>query len=117
MPVFSQLGALTTLQNAVAAAANGAALPVSEAAQVLAEISGTYTNITVNWEGSADGTNFFAIQAMPLATRTFAATATATGLYLIPDAGGLVSVRARTTIGSVTGTMTVKARTVSEAAD
>lgn len=111
MPVLSRLGTLTTLQAAQAGAANGTALDVTEALAVVFEISGTYTGITANWEASFDGgTTYWPVQVMPLATRTFATTATATGLYLLPDAAGITQIRARTTVATPTGSMTVRAR-------
>jgi len=110
MAVLSRIGALTTLQNAQAGAANGTALNVTEAMNVVFEVSGTFTGITANWEGSVDGgTTWWSIQAMPLATRTFAATGTTTGLYLVSDAQALTTVRARTTVSTPTGSMTVRA--------
>ena len=72
--------------------------------------SGTYTNITANFEASVDGSTFFgvALQQMSATTPTYVAAATATGLYILRDIGGIVALRARTTIGAVSGSMTVK---------
>lgn len=109
MANFNRLGELTTLQNAAAGAANGTALDVTGAVGVVFEVSGTYTALTVNWEGSVDGTNYWAIGVGPLTTLTLATTTTATGLYVLANAAGLVKVRARITAGSPTGSMTVKA--------
>lgn len=111
MAVLSRLGALTTLQAAQAAAANGTQIDLTEAMSVLFEISGTFTGITINWEASFDGgTTWWSVQVLPLATRTFAATATATGLYLLADAQAITSARARTTVAAPTGSVTVRGR-------
>lgn len=111
MPVATRLTALTTLQAAVAIAANGTALDITDASKVVVEVSGTYTNITANFEASVDGTNFHSVSLATLSSTTLArlAAATAVGLYLLENAGGLTRFRARTTIGAATGTMTVKA--------
>jgi hypothetical protein len=112
MPTASRLGAVATLQNAVATAVNGTALDITDAASVIVEISGTYTNITANFEASIDGgTTWFGVSLATLSSTTRArlAAATAVGLYLLENAGGLNSFRARTTIGAATGTMTVRA--------
>ena len=45
---------------------------------------------------------------MSATTVTYVAAATATGLYILRDIGGIVALRARTTIGAVSGSMTVK---------
>lgn len=112
MPVLTRLGTVTTLQNAQGGAANGTALDITDAVGVIVEISGTYTAITANFEASIDGGltwNSVSLATLSSTTRARLAAATATGLYLLENAGGLTSFRARTTIGSPTGSMTVKA--------
>ena len=114
MALASRTGTLTVLQNAVAVAANGVAPDISGASKVLVEILGTYTGITANFEASVDGgTTWFSVSLAQLSSLTLArvAAATATGLYRLEDCAGLSHFRARTTIGSPTGTMTVKAQT------
>lgn len=100
------------MQAAQAGAANGTSLDATDAEQVIVEISGTYTNITANFEGSIDGgTTWNAVTLATLAsvTRARLAAATAVGLYLMENAAGLTHFRARTTIGAATGSITVKA--------
>lgn len=112
MPTATRLGALTTLQAAVNTAVNGTALDITDASQVVVEVSGTYTNITANCEASVDGgTTWFSVTLATLSsvTRARLAALVANGLYLLENADGLTTFRARTTIGAVTGTMTVKA--------
>lgn len=112
MPVSTRLGTSTTLQAAQAGAANGASLDITEAVSVIVEISGTYTAITANFEASLDGGltwNSVSLATLSSTTRARLAAAVANGLYLLENAGGLSTFRARTTIGSPTGTMTVKA--------
>lgn len=112
MGVATRLGALTTLQNAQAGAANGTALDITDAASVIVEISGTYTNITANFEASIDGGttwNSVSLATLSSTTRARLAAATAAGLYLLENAGGLTSFRARTTVSGPTGSMTVRA--------
>lgn len=112
MPVSTKLGTLTTLQAAQAAADNGTALDITEAVSVVVEVSGTYTNMTANFEASIDGgTTWFSVSLATLSSTTRAriAAATAVGLYLLENANGLSGLRARTTVASPTGAMTVRA--------
>lgn len=112
MPLLTRLSALTTLQNAAAGAANGTALDITDAAQVVVEVSGTFTNITANFEASIDGGltwNSVSLRQMSSTTSARLAAATAAGLYLLENANGLTSFRARTTVSSPTGSMTVRA--------
>lgn len=102
-------GELVTLQAAATGAANGTALDVTNAVGAVFEVSGTFTNLTVNWEASVDGgTTWWGVGVGPLTTRTLATTTTATGLYLLANVAGLTHVRARITAGAATGSMTVK---------
>lgn len=112
MPITTRLGSLTTLQAAQAGAANGTTLDITDAGSVLVEVSGTYTNITANFEGSVDGGsawNSVSLATLSSTTRARIAAATAVGLYLLENANGLTTFRARTTVASPTGSMTVKA--------
>ncbi len=111
MGVASRLSSVTTLQAAQAAAANGTALDVSNASNVIVEISGTYTGITANFEASIDGGtvwNSVSLATLSSTTRARLAAGIANGLYLLENAGGLSSFRARTTVSDPTGSMTVK---------
>jgi hypothetical protein len=69
-------GELTTLQAAATGAANGTALDVTNAVGAVFEVSGTYTNLTVNWEASVDGATWWGVGVGPLTTRTLATTTT-----------------------------------------
>lgn len=112
MTVATRLGVLTALQTAAATAINGVALDITDATSVIVEVSGTYTNITANCEASIDGgTTWGSVTLATLSsvTRARLAALIANGLYLLENADGLTTFRARTTIGAVTGTMTVKA--------
>lgn len=99
---------IVVLQNAAVGAANGTVLDTTNALAVKFEVSGTFTALTVNWEASMDGTNFFAVSATSLATGTSATTATATGFYKVDYIIGLVAFRARITAAGPTGSITVK---------
>jgi len=112
MPLSIRIGSVTALQTAQAGASNGTVLDITDAASVIVEISGTYTNITANFEASIDGGltwNSVSLATLSSTTRARIAAATALGLYLLENAGGLSTFRARTTIASPTGSMTVKA--------
>lgn len=113
MPVMLNMnrqGQVVVLQDAATGAADGAALDVTNAVGVLFEVSGTFTNLTVNWEASLDGgATWWSVGVAPLTTKTLAATATATGLYLLANVAGLTNVRTRITAGAATGSLTVKA--------
>ena len=106
-------GELATIQNGATGAANGTALEMTNAVGAVFEISGTFTNLTANWEASVDGgATWWSVGAVPLTTRSRAATATATGLYLLDNVAGLTHVRARITAAGPTGSMTVRAARV-----
>lgn len=112
MAVSARIGAVTTLQSAVATAQDGTALAVSGAEAVLVEISGTFTNINVFFEGSLDGgVTYGAVYVRRGSDAVLVASVSpaTVGLYRLEDARGLTHFRTRTTIGSVTGTITVKA--------
>lgn len=106
----NRVGELKTLQDAATGAANGTALDMTDAVGALFEVTGAFTNLTVNWEGSVDGATWhtLAVAALSSTTRARATTATATGLYLLESAPGLSRVRARVTAGAATGSITVK---------
>jgi hypothetical protein len=112
MPLLTRLGALTSLQAAVVTAVNGTALDITDAVSVVVEISGTYTGVTANFEASVDAGvtwNSVSLATLSSTTRARIAAATAVGLYLLENANGLTTFRARTTVSTPTGTMTVKA--------
>jgi hypothetical protein len=112
MALATRLSSITVLQNAQAAAANGTAMDASDATELMVEVSGTYTNITANFEASIDGgSTWHSISLLQVSSLTSAriAAATAVGLYRLETAKGINAFRARTTIGAATGAMTVKA--------
>ncbi len=112
MPNANRIRPLITLQSAVAVAADGTALNCEDGTGAMVEISGTFSGITANFEASIDGTTFFAVQVLPLATRTYATTATATGIYVLDRIAGVAALRVRTTVATPTGAMTVKAAAI-----
>lgn len=112
MAVATRLTASQSLQAAQTAAANGTDIDITDASQLVVEVSGTYTNITANFEASIDGgTSWHSVSLATLSstTRARVAAATAVGLYLLENANGLNRFRARTTVSGPTGSMTVKA--------
>ncbi len=112
MPNANRIRSLTTLQSAVAVAADGTALNCEDATGAVVEISGTFSGITANFEASVDGgTTYHSVALLQLGSTSSAkvAAATATGHYRLSDAAGITQLRARTTVATPTGTMTVKA--------
>lgn len=105
-------GVAETLQNAQTGAANGAAIDLDGARALSVQITGTFTGITANFEGSLDGATYAAVGLKPASTNgTAAATATAAGLYTLPlDTPPLRYFRARTTVATPTGSMTIVSR-------
>ena len=93
----------TTMQNAVGANGNGTNLDVDEYATATLEVRGTF-GATINFEQSADDTNWYPI----LATKhdgTTGSTTTTTGLYEVKTSA-IKSVRARVS-GYASGSVTV----------
>jgi hypothetical protein len=95
-----------TLQEAVEANANGAALATEGYASVLFTVTGTF-DATVTFQGSRDNTNWFNIQAQNMSDATQASAVTAAGLYSA-GIGGLEYVRAVVS-NYVSGAVTVDA--------
>lgn len=105
--------ALTTLQNVVVTALNGTTVNLKGMKSLVVAITGTFTGVTANFEVTIDDSTWVAVGMVPIATPigTYAVTATSTGMWTIPNMPAAYSqFRARTTISSPTGTMTVKAR-------
>jgi hypothetical protein len=112
MATATRVGALTTLQNAQAGAANGLAFDISNAMRLTVEVSGTFSGITANFEASVDGGttwNLVALESRGVVPIVNTLTAIAAGLYVLVDARGVNRFRARTTVSAPTGSMTVKA--------
>ena len=97
-----------TLQSAATSTGNGTvAADVGGYGTLLVELSGTFV-ATVTFEGSQDGTNYYAILGSNMTTGAKATTATGTGVYQINFAG-LSYFRARIsayTSGSITAEAT-----------
>ena len=112
MATAGRLTATTTLQNAQAGAANGTTMNISTAEEVVVEVSGTYTGITCNFEGSIDGgATWFPVALLSIGVVPVVNVllATAVGFYRLDHARGINAFRARTTVSAPTGSMTVKA--------
>ena len=91
-------------------AAQGDTAGVAEAHDAFAglvtyQLFGTWVG-TVTFQGTIDNSNWYSVRAEPLATGTFAATATGTGLFRV-DASGLAFVRVKFTTRS-SGTVSVQ---------
>ena len=113
MGVSTRLSPIAVLQNATAAAANGIMIDITDSASAIVEVSGTYTGITANFEASIDaGVTWYPVSLTvllnPAGTRTI--TANTNGLYFLEYARPMNAFRARTTVATPTGSMTVRAR-------
>jgi len=101
---------LTTLQAAVAATGNGIEVDMRQVGLMFVEISGTFVG-TVTFEGTVDGTNFFAIGLKTAADGAAVTSATAPGQWKMISDTVLRSFRARVS-AYTSGNITVKALTV-----
>jgi hypothetical protein len=113
MPVSTRLSAIAVLQNATASAANGIMIDITDSASAIVEVSGTYTGMTANFEGSIDaGLTWYPITLVTLSNPggVRASTVTANGLYFLEYARPMNAFRARITVATPTGNMTVRAR-------
>lgn len=75
-----------TFHDAATITAVGEVLNTSGLAMVAVQLTGTYT-ATVTFQGTVDGSNWVAIQAMNMNSGAVATTATANGLYIVPVSG------------------------------
>jgi hypothetical protein len=100
--------ASATLQNAATGAGNGSTLNVLGMSSCVFTVTGTFTGLTVNFEGSEDGSTYSALTTAQLGTTTLGSTTTSTGLFEC-SVGSLQLVRARLTASTPTGTLTVTA--------
>lgn len=102
------------LQSAVTGNGNGSTLNVSGMASAVLTVNCATCSggTTINFEGTEDGTNYFALSATQLGTSTIATTTTTSGLtaWQLPVAG-LVLVRTRVSAYSA-GTITATGHTV-----
>jgi hypothetical protein len=88
-------------------------LDITDSQSAILEASGTYTGITANFEGSIDsGVTWYPITLITLANTAGVRVSTATnnGLYFLEYARPMNAFRARTTVATPTGNMTVRAR-------
>ncbi len=98
-----------TLQNAVVATGNGTAIEMDTAKALVVEITGTFAG-TVVFEGSIDGTSFFAVGLKTAADAAAVTSATAVGAWKLPvDADALKQFRARVSVYT-SGAITVIGR-------
>jgi hypothetical protein len=93
MPV-AYSGAVVTLQDEADADGNGTAMDVSGAARVTVQASGTFT-ATINFEGSLDGTTWFAVGLKTAADGNAVTTASAAGVWKRTPDLALTALRAR----------------------
>jgi hypothetical protein len=113
MGVSTRLSPIAILQQAAAVATNGAMIDITDSASAIVEVSGTYTGITANFEASIDaGVTWYPVSLTVLtnASGVRAITATTNGLYFLEYARPMNAFRARTTVATPTGSMTVRAR-------
>lgn len=99
---------LTTLQNAAAANGNGTALTTEGFGGAAIQITGTFS-ATVNFEGTLNGTDYVAVEAVNLNDGSKATSTAVAGLYLIT--APVLSVRTPVS-GYVSGAVTVKGRAI-----
>jgi hypothetical protein len=116
------VGITERLQNAQGAAGNGnggdadanGAIDMTGVHYLTLAVTGTYTGITANFEGAITkapvNADFFPVGLLNSAGAR-ATTATAAGLYSLPsEVPPLTRFRARTTVATPTGAMTVDSR-------
>ena len=99
-----------TMQNAANATGNGTVLNTANQSFAVLDVQGTFSG-TIVFEGTIDGTTYFAINAINMATQQLVQSTTAAGQFNIRVAG-YQNVRAR--ISAITsGSVTVYGRAVS----
>jgi len=69
------------------------AVTCSGGASILLQVSGTFTGATVQFFGTVDGTNFFALPCVNLSSGTVQTSTTSTGQWLISYAGVLAQIK------------------------
>jgi hypothetical protein len=94
---------LVRLHDAEAGTADGTTLEINDyttgcAGYVVGVQLTGISGETITWEATIDGENWVAFRVEPLATGTFATTATANGLYRV-EVSGLLKFRARISTG------------------
>src|SRR5215211_2285853 len=104
MPV-GDTGVFETLQSAAAALGNGVAIDLEGSNRLTVQVRGTFVG-TVTFEGTIDGTNYFAVGLKTAADAAAVTTASAPGQFKLPADGPALSLfRARVsayTSGSIT---------------
>lgn len=106
MPVAYE-GLTGTLQDAAGADGNGTAFDVKGAARVTVQVSGTFS-ATVNFEGTIDDTNWFAVGLKTAADGSAVTTTTGAGVWKRTPDLALSQIRARIS-SYVSGSVTVTA--------
>ena len=96
------------MQNAAVAVGNGTVLAVAGYGTAMINIAGTFTGSTIIFEGTQDGTNYFAEAATQLGASSISSTATVPGIYRL-SVSGLTNIRARISVFG-TGTITASGR-------
>jgi len=90
---------------------NGTAMDTGGVPGVYAQVEGI-TTATINFEGTIDGTTWYAIQALNLNSLAVGPTTAADGMFWVP--GGLEQLRCRIS-GYAAGTITISGRGVAQA--
>lgn len=98
-----------TLQSAATGTGNGSNFAVSGYGTCIFGVTGTFVG-TITFEGTIDGTNWFAINCTQMGANSIGSTATTTGLYR-STVSGLTTVRARVS-SFVSGSITVAANAI-----
>jgi hypothetical protein len=96
-----------TLQAAAGADGNGTAFDINGARRVTVQVSGTFS-ATVNFEGTIDNTNWFAVGLKTAADGAAVTTTTGAGVWKRTPDLALSQIRARIS-GWASGTVTVTA--------
>jgi hypothetical protein len=111
MPYSARMTPVALLQNAQTAASAGETFDISPCAEITIEVSGTFTNLTANFEGSLDGVTWSPLVVRNLSTETTGSpNTTATGLYHMGYGSGIAYFRVPITAqGTPTGAITVRA--------
>lgn len=102
------ISTLETLQTAQSGNADGTVVPVAGYERITFHVTASGFTGTVNFEGTIDGTNWFAVPCLN-AAGSYVSTATAAGAFHVAHFAALYAIRARTSAVSG-GNCTVKAR-------
>lgn len=95
--------------NAASATSNGNVLDINDYAAVAVQVTGTFTAV-INFEGSVDGSNWVALQAIPSGSSTPVTSVSSAGVWVVP-VSGFTQMRARLTWTSGTSVTVLGAPT------